>query len=135
MNEKFMFAAIKEAKKAYNIGEVPVGAIIVKNNKIIARAFNKIEITNDSTNHAEILAIKKASKKINNWRLVDCDLYVTLEPCEMCKGAIINSRIKNIYYLISKTVEKNNKAIYKKVDFEEKEYLKILQNFFKEKRG
>lgn len=135
MNKKFMMNAIKEANKAYNINEVPVGAVIVKNNKIISRAYNKIEITNDSTNHAEIIAIKKASKKLNNWRLIDCDLYVTLEPCQMCKGAINNSRINNVYYLISKNKENIQKTIYKKIDIEENEYLKLLQMFFKEKRG
>lgn len=134
MNKKFMMYAIKEANKAYNIDEVPVGAVIVKNNKIISRAYNKIETTNDSTNHAEIIAIKKASKKLNNWRLIDCDLYVTLEPCKMCQGAINNSRIKNVYYLVSKNKDEMSKTIYKKIDIPKNEYLKLLQVFFKEKR-
>lgn len=92
-----MQEAIKEAKKALDIEEVPVGAIIVKDNKIIARAHNMKETKNDATCHAEILAIKKACKKLNSWRLLDCEMYVTLEPCSMCAGALINSRIKKLY--------------------------------------
>lgn len=97
MEEKFMKEALKEAKKAYDILEVPVGAIIVKDGKIISRAHNLKETKNDTTKHAEILAIQKASKKLNSWRLLDCEMYITLEPCSMCAGAIINSRIKKIY--------------------------------------
>ncbi len=89
--------ALKEAKKAYDKLEVPVGAVIVKDGKIIARAHNLKETKYDTTKHAEILAIQKASKKLNNWRLIDCEMYVTLEPCSMCAGAIINSRIKKVY--------------------------------------
>ena len=99
MQEKeiFMKEALKEAKKAYDKLEIPVGAIIVKDGKIIARAHNQKETKCDTTNHAEILAIQKASKKLNSWRLIDCEMYVTLEPCSMCAGAIINSRIKKVY--------------------------------------
>ncbi len=96
-NEKFMKEALKEAKKAYEKLEVPVGAIIVKDGKIIARAHNLKETKFDTTKHAEILAIQKASKKLKSWRLVDCEMYVTLEPCSMCAGALINSRIKKVY--------------------------------------
>lgn len=97
MQEKFMKEALKEAKKAYDKLEVPVGAIIVKDGKIIARAHNLKETKFDTTNHAEIIAIQKASKKLKSWRLLDCEMYVTLEPCSMCAGAIINSRIKKVY--------------------------------------
>ena len=97
MEEKFMKEALKEAKKAYEKLEVPVGCVIVKDGKIIARAHNLKETKADTTKHAEILAIQKASKKLNSWRLLDCEMYVTLEPCSMCAGAIINSRIKKIY--------------------------------------
>ncbi len=96
--DKYMLEALKEANKAFKAGEVPIGAIIVKNNKIIARAYNKKESSNLATSHAEILAINKACKKINNWRLIDCTLYVTVEPCLMCCGAIIQSRIKKVVY-------------------------------------
>ena len=95
--EKYMKEALKEAKKAYKKLEIPVGAIIVKNGEIIARAHNQKEEKGDTTKHAEIIAIQKASKKIGEWRLLDCEMYVTLEPCPMCAGAIINSRIKKVY--------------------------------------
>ena len=95
--EYFMKEALKEAEKAYKKLEVPVGAIIVKDGKIIARAHNQKESKTDTTKHAEILAIQKASKKLKSWRLIDCEMYVTLEPCTMCAGAIIHSRIKKVY--------------------------------------
>ena len=95
--EKFMKEALKEAKKAYKKLEVPVGCVIVKDGKIIARGYNQKETKFDTTKHAEILAIQKASKKLQSWRLIDCDMYVTLEPCPMCAGAIINSRIRKVY--------------------------------------
>ena len=98
MEEKFMKEALKEAKKAYNKLEVPVGAVIVKDGKIIARGYNQKETKTDTTKHAEIIAIQKASQKLKSWRLLDCEMYVTLEPCSMCAGAIINSRIKKVYY-------------------------------------
>lgn len=95
--EYFMKQALKEAKKAYSKFEVPVGCVIVKDGKIIARAHNQKETKCDTTKHAEILAIQRASKKLNSWRLLDCDMYVTLEPCSMCAGAIINARVKKVY--------------------------------------
>ena len=95
--EKWMKAAIKEAKKAYEKWEVPIGAIIVKDDKIIARAHNLRETKKQACAHAEILAIQKACTKLKAWRLEDCDLYVTLEPCPMCAGALINARIRNLY--------------------------------------
>lgn len=97
INEKYMKEALKEAKKALDKEEVPVGAIIVKDGKIIARAHNQKETKKIATKHAEILAINKACKKLDSWRLLDCEMYVTLEPCSMCAGALINSRIKKIY--------------------------------------
>lgn len=102
MIEKYINLAYKEAFKAYKLGEIPVGAVIVKNEKIISKAHNLIEIKKDSTKHAEIIAIQKASKKLNNWRLDGCEMYVTLMPCDMCKGAINNSRINTIYYCIDR---------------------------------
>ena len=97
LEEKFMKEALREAQKAYEKLEVPVGCVIVKDGKIIARAHNLKETKYDTTKHAEILAIQKASKKLKSWRLIDCEMYVTLEPCSMCAGAIINSRIKKVY--------------------------------------
>ena len=97
MEEKFMKEALKEALKAYEKKEVPVGAVIVKDGKVIARAHNIKEEKSDTTKHAEILAISKASKKLQSWRLTDCEMYVTLEPCSMCAGACIQARIKKVY--------------------------------------
>lgn len=97
MHEKYMKLALKEAQKAYDKKEIPVGAVIVKDGKVIARAHNLKEIKNDTTKHAEMLAIQKASKKLGCWRLEDCEMYVTLEPCSMCAGALIQSRIKKVY--------------------------------------
>ena len=144
---KYMQEALKEAKKAYNKKEIPVGAVIVKDNKIIARAHNVKEEKNDTTKHAEIIAIQKASKKLNSWRLVDCEMYVTLEPCSMCAGALINSRIKKVYVgaMDTKTgacgsvlnlledYTFNHKVEIEKGILQEK-CTEILQEFFKELR-
>lgn len=145
--EYFMKEALKEAKKAYKKLEVPVGVVIVKDNEIIARAYNQKEMKNSPIKHAEIIAIEKACKKLNNWRLNDCEMYVTLEPCPMCAGAIINSRIKKVYIgaVQEKTgacgskinlIEKYNSET--KVDTEfgilQDKCLSLVQDFFKELR-
>lgn len=96
-SEYYMRQALVQAEIAYKKLEVPVGAVIVKDGKIISKAYNKKEYKNDTTNHAEILAIRKASKKLKSWRLSDCEMYVTLEPCSMCAGALIQSRISKVY--------------------------------------
>lgn len=96
--EKFMLDALKEADKAPAEHEVPVGAVVVCEGKIIARAHNRRENKQSATAHAELLAIEKACRKLKSWRLVGCELYVTLEPCPMCAGAIINSRIDAVYF-------------------------------------
>ncbi|MDL2292624.1 tRNA adenosine(34) deaminase TadA [Acholeplasma sp. OttesenSCG-928-E16] len=97
-NEYYMKEALKEAKKADSIGEIPVGAVIVHNDKIIARGHNKKETTKNPINHAEMIAIQKAARALGDWRLNECSLYVTLEPCPMCAGAIIQSRIGKVFY-------------------------------------
>lgn len=97
-DEKYMLAAIKEAYKAQVIDEVPVGCVIVKDNKIIARGHNLRETKKDSTMHAEIIAIRKACKKLSNWRLNGCSIYITIEPCTMCAGAIMWSRFDKVVY-------------------------------------
>ena len=97
MNMKYMKIALSEAEKAYKLGEMPVGAIVVKNGKIIGKGYNKKEKTKNALMHAEIIAINKACKKNKDWRLNDCEMYVTLEPCIMCMGAIVESRIKKVY--------------------------------------
>lgn len=144
--ERFMKEALKEAKKAYDKLEVPVGAVIVKEGKVIARAHNLKETKIDTTKHAEIIAIEKASKKLGAWRLINCEMYVTLEPCPMCAGAIINSRIKKIY--IGAVDEKTGAAgsvlnlfdyeFNHKVEIEKgvmnEDCEKILKKFFRELR-
>lgn len=91
-----MKAAIVQAKKAYALGEVPIGCVIVKDDQIIARGYNRRSIDHNTLAHAEMIAIKKACKKLGDWRLEDCTMYITLEPCPMCAGAIVQARIKNI---------------------------------------
>ena len=145
--EYFMKEALKEAEKAYEKLEVPVGAIIVKDGKIIARAYNQKESKTDTTKHAEILAIQKASKKLKSWRLIDCEMYVTLEPCTMCAGAIIHSRIKKVYigamdektgavgsvFNLLEDYTFNHKVEYEKGVLQD-ECESILKEFFKELR-
>lgn len=94
--EKFMKAALREAKKAYQIDEVPIGCVIVRDDKIIARGYNRRNIDKNTLAHAELTAIRKASKKTGDWRLEDCTMYITLEPCQMCAGAIVQSRMKEV---------------------------------------
>jgi tRNA(adenine34) deaminase len=97
MNEFFMKKALEEAQKAFEKDEVPVGAVIVRNGEIIAAAHNRREMSKDATAHAEMLAIREACETLGGWRLLDCDLYVTLEPCTMCSGAILQARIERLY--------------------------------------
>ena len=134
MNEKYMEIAYLEAKKAYKKMEVPVGAVIVKDNKVISKAHNLMETKNDCTKHAEIIAIKKASKKLKNWRLIDCDLYVTLEPCEMCKGAISLSRIKNVYFSVKKEDKKAKDTCNYIFKSDNNKCLELLKSFFNKLR-
>ena len=137
MDEYYMKLAIKEANKALNKEEVPVGAIIVKDNKIISKAHNKKEKLNDSTKHAELIAISKACKKIKNWRLDDCVLYVTMEPWMMCSGAIEQSRIKKIVYGV-KNDNYGYTEILKNIEIIsqvcEKECKNLVQTFFQKRR-
>ena len=95
-HEKYMREAIKQAKKAYALGEVPIGCVIVYEDRIIGRGYNRRTIDKNTLAHAEMMAIKKASKKMDDWRLEDCTMYVTLEPCQMCSGAIVQSRMKKV---------------------------------------
>lgn len=142
--EKFMKKAIKQAKKAYDKEEIPVGAVIVKDGKIIARGYNKKEEKKDTTQHAEIIAIQKASRKIGAWRLQDCEMYVTLEPCAMCTGALIQARLKRVYIgtmdpktgacgSVLNLLEdyKFNHKVEVETNIMQKECEKILKDFFK----
>ena len=142
----YMKEAIKEAQKAYENDEVPVGAVIVHDGKIIARGYNKKEKKQDATEHAEIVAIRKAAKKLGTWRLNDCDIYVTLEPCPMCSGAIINSRIHKLIFdaydlkggCVTSKVKLFEKGLFNhNVEIEEmpiKESEKLLKDFFSSRR-
>lgn len=139
-NENYMRLALNEAKKAFKKNEVPVGAVIVKNGKVIARAYNEKETKKNAIKHAEIIAIEKACKKIQNWHLDDCEIYITLEPCMMCMGAICESRIKKIVYSASSPkygashyLNQNKKIIIEK-DILKDESVFLLKSFFYKKR-
>ncbi len=146
MGNKYIEEALEEAKIAFNLNEVPVGAVVVKNGEVIAKAHNLKRSTNNIVNHAEIISIIEASNYIGDWRLNDCEMYVTLEPCPMCAGAIIGSRVKKIYIGCESNI-KSNKELIKKIlqnkdadHFVEIEYLnnnecsEILTKFFSIKR-
>ena len=145
MVKSFLDHAYFEALKAYEIKEVPVGAIIVQNETIIASAYNQKETLNDCTEHAEMAVIRKASKLLQQWRLLDCDIYCSLEPCLMCATAIIHARIKNVYYGVkdNKWGGETHFNIFSQNYFnhkvnsnyiEHKKSKVLLKNFFKERR-
>ena len=113
----FMDIAIKEAEKAYKKGNVPVGCVIVCDNKVISKAHNTKNTSNISINHAEILAIRKACKKLNSWYLNNCELYVTLKPCKMCESAIAESRISKVNYLLDSNYEDNINKNLSKIEY------------------
>ena len=145
--EFYMKQALKEANKALLIDEVPIGAVIVKDDKIISRGYNHRESKNDVSSHAEMEVIRKANKKLKSWRLVDCDIYITLEPCLMCMGALIQSRISHIYYGAKdfkggalgssiNALDAKNINHYPEVEggILEEECGQIISNYFKTKR-
>lgn len=147
-HEYFMGEALKEAKKAYKKDETPIGCVIVKDNLIIARGHNEKEVKQDPTLHAEMIAIRKAVKKLGCWRLIDCDMYVTLEPCPMCAGALIQARIDKLYIGTADPkagsvgsvinileVEKFNHKVGVEYGMLEDECSRILKDFFKELRA
>ncbi|SEQ09123.1 tRNA adenosine(34) deaminase TadA [Piscibacillus halophilus] len=147
MHEEFMKEAIQEANKAEIINEVPIGAVIVHNGEIIARGYNQRETLQQSDAHAEMIAIKKANQAVGSWRLEECTLYVTLEPCPMCAGAIVQSRIPHVVYgasdpkagcagtLMNLLDESrfNHQAIVEQGVLEE-DCAMLLKNFFKKLR-
>ncbi len=145
---KYMYASLQEAEKAYDSNEIPIGAVIVHENKIIGRGFNQTEMLNDATAHAEMLAITAASNHLGSKFLDECALYVTVEPCVMCSGAILLSRIKNLYFAtfepkfgacgslfnIIESGKYNHKpAVYSGIYSDESK--ELLENFFKKKRN
>lgn len=146
MKEVYMNLALMEAEKAYKKGEVPIGAVIVKDGKILAKAHNTRNKSKNAVNHAEILAIEKACKRLKDWRLENAEIYVTLEPCPMCAGAIANARISECHFgaydktsdidfleLIFKDKRLNHKVIYSGGTME-KECSRLLTDFFQQKR-
>lgn len=145
-DEFFILQALKEAEKSAKKGEVPVGAVVVSENKVLSRAHNEVIEKNDPTAHAEIMAIRKACLKRKNYRLSDCDLYVTLEPCPMCLGAAVNSRIKRLIFgaydpkagavesIMKFPFDRMNHRVEIKGGVLAEECGKILKDFFKEKR-
>lgn len=138
MQEKYFKELLKLAQKAAKKNEVPVSALIVKNDKIIAKSLNSRQKTKIIFNHAEINAIIKASKKLKTWHLNDCDLYVSLKPCTMCEQIIRQTQIKNVFYLLDKLESKKeyNKTIIAKANISmlENEYSQYLRDFFKKRR-
>lgn len=139
MDEEKLLMAFEEAKKAYELDETPVGCVIFKENEIVGCGYNKKESESNAILHAEMIAIDEACKFLNSWRLDDCIMYVTLEPCMMCMGAIVESRIKTVYY----GTKNNNEQLYdinkvKKrvclIDMEDKNCSRLLTEFFKKKR-
>lgn len=139
----YMNIALNEAKKAAKNGDIPIGCVIVKDNKIVSKAFNKREKNKNVINHAEIIAIKKACRKLKTWHLNNCIAYITMEPCMMCSGALIQSRIKKIVYSIPnenfgqiennyKVFENNKIEILKNIEYEKSK--KIVQDFFEKLR-
>jgi tRNA(adenine34) deaminase len=147
-DDYFMNEALRQAKIAYDADEVPVGAVIVRENKIIARAYNQVELLKDATAHAEILAITQAAHALGDWRLENCTLFVTKEPCPMCAGAIALSRIKKLVFGVRDEKAGAAGSVFKITDakglnhtvevvggVKETEARDLLQNFFREKRS
>lgn len=139
MNE-YMNVAIEEAKQSLNNEDIPVGAVIIKNWEIISKAHNEKELKKDATKHAEILAIERACNKLNTWHLDDCVLITTMEPCMMCSGAIVQSRIKKVIYGVENEKFGYSKLLTEKYKVEcikysdNEQIIELLRNFFKERR-
>ena len=146
MRNQFMLKAIENAKIAFDNGDVPIGAVIVKDGEIIAEAYNERELSGRATAHAEILAIERASQILGRWRLTDCEMYVTLEPCPMCAGAILNARLGKVYYALKESnsgalgsvINLNSYPLLYKVPTEvgmcEQESRDLLSSFFQKRR-
>lgn len=147
MEKKFMIMAYKQAEKAKEKDEVPIGAVIVKDGKVLSKGYNLVENTNKATAHAEIIAIEKACKKLKSWRLDGAEIYVTLEPCAMCAGAIANARIKKVYFgayerksgcAESKYPVLSDNGLNHSVEYEggimEEECASLIKKYFSEKR-
>jgi tRNA(adenine34) deaminase len=147
-DERFMRESLRQAQKAFAAGEVPVGAVIVRDGKIIARAHNQVELLKDATAHAEMLALTKAEAAVGDWRLSDCDLYVTKEPCAMCAGALLHTRIRRVIFGCADPAAGAAGSMMNLVQIPglnhlceitsgvlQKQCAAILQDFFRERRG
>ena len=133
-DEFYMGKALAEAKTAYAVGEIPIGAVIVYQKKVIARAYNLRESLPCATAHAELLAIEKACRALNRWRLTGCTLYVTVEPCPMCAGAIVNSRLDRVVYGCDDPSDSLNHAAVVTAGVRAEECAALMKSFFKERR-
>jgi tRNA(adenine34) deaminase len=146
-DEYFMREALRQAQKAYTAGEVPIGAVVVRTGKIIARAHNQVELLKDATAHAEMLALTQAEEAVGDWRLTDCDLYVTKEPCAMCAGALVHTRIRRVIFGCTDPVAGSAGSVINLLQMPalnhrcdlasgilQNECAAILQNFFRKKR-
>src|SRR6266702_3460784 len=147
-DESFMRAALRLAAKAYEADEVPVGAVVVRGGKIMARAYNQVELLKDATAHAEMLVLTQAEAAVGDWRLTDCDLYVTKEPCAMCAGAMVHTRVKRVIFGCADPVAGAAGSVINLLQMPtlnhrcdiasgvlENECARILQNFFRKRRG
>lgn len=137
MEKKYYELLYKLAKKAYKRNEIPVSALIVRNDKVIAKAYNKKNLNNNPLLHAEIICLQKAYKKLKRWNLNDCVMYVSLEPCDMCKYLIEESRIDQVYYILNKGIcnNKYKKTRYEQMFvFESAYFQRLFENFFKNLR-
>jgi tRNA(adenine34) deaminase len=147
-DEYFMLEALRQAQKAYAADEVPVGAVVVRAGKIIARAYNQVELLKDATAHAEMLALTQAEAAVGDWRLTDCDLYVNKEPCAMCAGALVHTRIRRVIFGCADTVAGAAGSVINLLQMPgfnhrcdiasgvlQEECASILQNFFQKRRG
>jgi tRNA(adenine34) deaminase len=139
-HEHFMREALRQAKKAYEADEVPVGAVVVRAGKIIARAYNQVELLKDATAHAEMLALTQAEAAVGDWRLLDCDLYVTKEPCAMCAGAIVHVRLRRLIFGCADPRAGAARSVINLLQLPSlnhwcDECAAFLRNFFQEKRA
>src|SRR5882724_13008169 len=147
-DEAFMREALRQANKAYDANEVPVGAVVVRAGKIIARAYNQVELLKDATAHAEMLALTQAEAAVGDWRLTECDLYVTKEPCAMCAGALVHTRIRRVIFGCTDPVAGTAGSVINLLQMAgfnhrcdiasgvlESECAMILQDFFRKKRS
>src|SRR5215467_158170 len=147
-DDDFMREALRQAKKAYDSSEVPVGAVVVRERKIIGRAYNQVEVLKDATAHAEMLALTQAEAAVGDWRLTDCDLYVTKEPCAMCAGALVHTRIRRVIFGCTDPVAGAAGSVINLLQMPgfnhrceiasgvlQNECATILQDFFRKRRG